>query len=67
MTEPRFPHVSVKLTGKDGNAFVILGRVKEALRRGGASADERAEFFAEATSGDYRNLLATVARWVKVS
>lgn len=66
-TEVRFPGVEVELVGQDGNAFTIIGRVSKALREGGATADEIVEFTAEATSGDYDNVLATAMRWVEVS
>ena len=62
----KFPDVEVKLVGEDGNAFAILGRVQKALKRGGASQEEVAEFMREATSGDYDNLLQVVMRWVEV-
>ena len=61
----RHPEVVVQLTGKDGNAFAILGTVQQALRAAG-HADDIAEFFAEATSGDYDHLLQTCMRWVTV-
>lgn len=35
MNEPKFPHVSVRLIGEDGNAFAIIARVQKALRRAG--------------------------------
>ena len=63
---PRFPDVTVQLVGEDGNAFAILGRVTKALRRGGVSAAEQAQFTAEATAGDYDHLLRTVIAWVEV-
>lgn len=68
MTAPdiRYPNVDVQLTGEDGNAFAILGRVQRALRREGVPATEVSEFFTEATAGDYDHLLATCARWVDV-
>ncbi len=59
-------NVSVKLTGEDGNAFAILGKVSQALRRAGVSKEDREAFRQEATSGDYDNLLATAMRWVEV-
>lgn len=62
----RYPDVIVPLSNEDGNAFSILGRCSLALRCGGASAEDIAEFHAEATSGDYDNLLATVTKWVSV-
>lgn len=34
---PKFPHVEVQLTGEDGNAFAIIGRVSKALKRAGES------------------------------
>jgi hypothetical protein len=32
MTLPKFPNVTVKLVGEDGNAFAILGKVMNALK-----------------------------------
>lgn len=66
-TEPRYPDVEVELTGQDGNAMVIIGAVRRALRRAGASQEELTAFTAEATRGDYDNVLATAMRWVVVS
>jgi hypothetical protein len=61
----RYPDVVVQLTGEDGNAFAILGTVQRALRQAG-HGDDVAEFFTEATSGDYDHLLRTCMRWVTV-
>lgn len=44
---------TVKLTGRDGNAFVILG----ACRKAAKDAKWTTEQIEEATSGDYDNLL----------
>lgn len=63
----KYPNVSVKLTGRDGNAFAILGRVQKALKRAGASKEEVDEFIEEATSGDYDHLLRTCVKWVEVT
>lgn len=63
---PKYPHVVVQLTGEDGNAFNILGRVTRAMRAAGLSSEEREAFRQEATSGDYDNLLTTAMRWVVV-
>ena len=60
------PEIEVQLTGHDGNAFAVLGTVTRALRRAGVPAAEVAAFTAEATSGDYDHLLATVFAWVEV-
>tara|TARA_Y100001951_G_scaffold83931_1_gene73080 strand:- start:211 stop:411 length:201 start_codon:yes stop_codon:yes gene_type:complete len=65
--ETKYPEIKVKLTGEDGNAFSILGRVTRAMRNASVSKEERDAFHAEATSGDYDHLLATAMRWVDVS
>lgn len=66
MKQIKHPEVTVKLIGRDGNAFAILGAVTKALRHAKVPDVEIAEFQSEATSGDYNNLLATCMRWVEV-
>lgn len=56
-------NIKVKLVGKDGNAFSIIARVRQALRRGGRE-DLVEPFTKEATSGNYTHLLATVMEYV---
>lgn len=65
--EPKFPNIEVQLAGTDGNAFMVIGRVRQALLRGGASIAEAEEFVTEAKSGDYDNVLITAMKWVTVS
>ncbi len=67
MSTPKYPHVHVKLTGRDGNAFAVLAAVRAAMRRALIDEAECRAFFVEATSGDYDHLLATAMRWVDVS
>jgi len=62
--EPKYPLIKVKLTGEDGNAFAILGRVTKALRNARVPVEERKKFQAEATATDYNNVLQTVMKWV---
>lgn len=62
----KFDDVHVQLSGTDGNAFAVLGKVTTALRRAG-HADAIESFVAEATSGDYDHLLAVCMQWVEVS
>jgi hypothetical protein len=64
--DPKYPHITVQLTGTDGNAFAILGRVSRALRQAGVSQAEREAFTQEATASNYDGLLQTVMRWVEV-
>ena len=55
----------VKLIGKDGNAFFIIGTVKKALVKAGMNQEAK-EFMEKATSGDYNNLLRVVMDFVDV-
>jgi len=64
--KPKYPDIAVQLTGRDGNAFAIIGAVSGALRRAG-HGEEAKEFVTEATSGDYDNVLRTAMNWVEVS
>ena len=65
-TGVKFPDVSVRLTGGDGNAMAVIGKVATALRRAGHGA-EVATFMDEAMSGDYNHVLQTCMAWVDVS
>ena len=51
---------NVKLLGRDGNAFVILGLCQQAARRASWSPDKIDTFMDKAQSGDYDNLLRVV-------
>lgn len=62
----KYPEIEVELIGQDGNAFAIIGATTKALRRGGVSKEEIAEYTKEAMSGDYDNVLSTTSRWVTV-
>jgi hypothetical protein len=57
--------IKVKLIGKDGNAFFILGTVRKALVKAGKDR-EAEEFIKKATSGNYDNLLGVVMEYVDV-
>ena len=61
---PRYPEICVQLSGEDGNAFAILGRITRALHQAGLDHDEIDQYYAEATAGDYDHLLQTTMRWV---
>jgi len=65
--EVRHPEIEVELVGHDGNAYSIMGRVSDALRKAGVPTAEIDEYLAESMSGDYDHLLATAASWVEVS
>lgn len=63
----RYPHVEVRLTGTDGNALAIVGRVRRALEHSGIHDDVCEAFVHEALAGDYDHVLQTAMRWVRVS
>jgi len=62
----RHPEITLKLVGEDGNAFFIISRARQAMRRAGLPTAEIEEFSREATSGDYDNVLATCMKWFDV-
>lgn len=64
---PKYPKIKVKLIGEDGNAFSILGRVSDAMRRRGVSKEDIERFREMAMSGGYDNLLVTCMKWVNVT
>lgn len=64
MSKIKYPNIKVRLVGMEGNAFAIMGRVSQALRRGGVSLEERNAYIAESKRGDYYQLLATAMAWV---
>lgn len=63
---PKYPDITVQLSGNDGNAFAIMGAVRRALSRASVGADEIAEYVKQSTSGDYDNLLRVAMSWVTV-
>ena len=58
--------IRVRLIGENGNAFMVLGKVRAALRRAGYGQEFIKAFTDEATGGDYNHLLATVTQVVEV-
>ena len=63
---PRYPQakVHIDLASPNGNVFAIVGIVKSALRKVGASETDIEVFAAEAMSSDYQHALDTCAEWV---
>ena len=62
----KYPHITVELTGGNGNAHAIIAAVRKALRRARLGDEVIKQFTDEATSGDYDNVLQTCMRWVNV-
>ena len=66
MQTPKFDTevVSINMDGPEGNAFVVLGKVQDAMKKAGATKSDVEEFMEVATSGDYINLIETCYKWV---
>jgi hypothetical protein len=64
--ETKYPNITVKLVGQDGNAFNILGLVIKGMKKAKLTQEQIDEFKKEAMSGDYDNLLITCTKYVKV-
>jgi hypothetical protein len=62
--EPKPP---LKLIGRDGNAFAILGQASHAAKKACWSKERWAKVRAEATSGDYNHLLQTLMQHFEVN
>jgi hypothetical protein len=65
--EPKYPDITVQLTGEDGNAFAIMGACRKAMRRARLPDEEIEAFTKEMTAGDYDNLLQTAMKWLDVN
>jgi len=64
---PSYKHVVVNMRGVNGNTFVIIGTVKQALKKAGASPLDLFIFVGECIAHDYEHALATVAKWVTIT
>ena len=58
--------ISVQITGKDGNAFLILGLVTRAMKNGGVPKETIDKYREEAMIGDYNHLLQVTMEYVDV-
>ena len=66
--EPRYPEIrlDIDLSGPDGNAHFVLGKVVEALYRCECKPVEVDKYIGEATRDDYDNLLRVTRRWINL-
>jgi len=65
--KPICENVSVQLSGEDGNAFFIIGRVTKAMKLVNVENATIDAFTSEAMSGDYDHLLQVCMKYVDVS
>lgn len=54
------------ITGRDGNAFAIMGETQRAMRSAGATKADINAYLKAATSGDYDNLLRVTLEYVEI-
>jgi formyltetrahydrofolate synthetase len=59
-------NITVKLSGNDGNAFAIMGSVRNALKKAGATKEQLDQYTMDSMSGDYQNLLRVASRYVNI-
>ena len=57
---------TLRLTGTDGNAFVIIGAARAAARRAKWTPERIAEMQDEMISGDYDHVIATCFKYFEV-
>ena len=62
----KYPHISVQLSGEDGNSMFIIGRVRLAMRRAKVPQHAIDAFTTEALAGDYNHMLQTCMQWVDI-
>lgn len=58
--------ITVKLTGRNGNAFAILGAVVSAMKQAKLPIEDIDAYTKEATNGDYNHLLRVTKNTVHV-
>lgn len=61
-----YPEITVKLTGKEGNAFGVIGAVTKAMKAVKVPPEKIHAFTEECMAGDYNHLLRTCMKWVNV-
>lgn len=64
--KPVYPNCTVvyELAGPSGNAFAVLGNMRAELRKNRVPKKKIDAIIAEATTGDYNNLLTVVSKYV---
>lgn len=63
MSDVKYPDITVKIIGVNGNAFCILGICTREMRRHKLQQSEIDNFMSEATHGYYNHLLCVVMNW----
>ena len=61
-----YTNVTVRLINTDGNAFALLGKVRQALRRAKYDTALIEQFTHDAMAGNYDELLQCIMQYVNV-
>jgi hypothetical protein len=61
-----YPHIKVKLSGIDGNAFSIMGAVTSAMKKGGCTPQQIEEYRKAAMSDTYDHLIYVSTQTVSI-
>ena len=61
---PKYPEITIQMTGEDGNGMLIVSRAARLLMHNEVDREEVDAFRAEALGGDYDHLLRTIMRWM---
>lgn len=64
--QTKYPHITVRLTDINGNAYSVLGACRRAAERARLPQEEIDAFCTEAKSGDYDHLIQTAMRWFNI-
>jgi hypothetical protein len=59
-------YMEIDLSTIDGNAYAIMGAAQRILKKAGATPEEIDQYLKESMSGDYKNLVETVGKWLVV-
>lgn len=65
-TNVKFPQVRVNLSGREGNAYSIIGICIQTALKGKIPNADILAFLNEAISGDYDHMLATCCEWFTI-
>lgn len=63
---PKYPKITVKHIGEDGNAIAIVGRTIQAMLTYGLDNAQIDEYYQDALSDNYDHVLVTTLKYVRV-
>ena len=68
MSDIRYPNIQVKLEGRNGNVFNLMGICVQAMKKAGLSSETVTEFTDDITSsGSYAEAVDKMMQWFDVS